>query len=170
MLSSYICEQNSFVFTAPDRLWQIRLWLPKQGHNGSRWELQRSLSSLYPAFLAMRIAHASFISSRVSCIVYTDRAVQSWIFCSKKPFLPWVISEAVKYQLFTGKKPRFAHFWTGVTWCGRAAIKLQLSHHVNYSHLNDLLVQCNQLGTLLQRGQIRQHYSALLSYVLGFTQ
>jgi len=72
-----------------------------------------------------------------------------------------MISEAAKYQLFTGKQQRLSCFWIGVTCCGRAAMNLLLSHCINYCHLNYLLVPCNQLGTLLHTGQTHWHYFSL---------
>lgn len=69
-------------------------------------------------------------------------------------FLPWTTSKAVKYQLFAGKQQRLSRFWIGVTCRGRAARKLPLSHCIDYSRLNYLLIPCNQLGTLLHPGQI----------------
>lgn len=107
------------------------------------------------------------LPSRCLALFYTDGAMQSWIFYPRMFFLPWMISKAVKYQLFTGKQQRLSCFWIGVTCCGRAAMKLQLSHCINYSHLNYLLIPCNQLGTLLHGGQIPQHYSALLQWHPG---
>lgn len=122
----------------------------------------REACHLHTPLLDMRRAQAAFPT--YLALFYTDGAMQSWIFYPKMFFLLWVISKAVKHQLFTGKQQRLSCFPIGVTCCGRAAMKLQLSHCINYGHLNYLLIPCNQLGTLLHTGQIHLDYSALLQW------
>lgn len=131
-----------------------------------RWDPDVNLREAFHLFILLPWAWGQLrlllLAGTYLALFYTNGDMQSWIFSPKKLILSWVISRAAVYQLFTRKGQRLSCFWTTAPRCGRAAIKLQLSHRVNYSHLNDLLVPCSQLGILLHAGQLHQHYTALL--------